>query len=88
MKNLGKLADIPEHKRFIHCLKHTAGVLMRQSGAKLEEIQEALGHKNINNTRVYLRTTQEEVDAARSNAFAAAVGEDLDSRKVEIRGGK
>jgi integrase len=75
MRHLGKLADIPEHKHFPHCLKHTAGILMRQSGAKLEEIQEALGHKNINNTRVYLRTTQEEVDAARSNAFAAAVGE-------------
>ena len=60
MRQLGKLADIPEHKRFPHCIKHTAGMLMRQSGAKLEEIQEALGHKNINNTRVYLRTTQEE----------------------------
>jgi integrase len=50
--------------------------LPKSSAAKLEEIQEALGHKNINNTRVYLRTTQEEVDAARSNAFAAAVGGD------------
>ena len=45
---------------------------MRRAGAPIEVLQEALGHANINNTRVYLHVMQEEVDAARSNAFAAA----------------
>jgi integrase/recombinase XerD len=72
VRQYGKLADIPAHKRFPHAAKHTCGMLMRRAGAPIEVLQEALGHANINNTRIYLHVPQEEVDAARSNAFAAA----------------
>lgn len=64
-------AGIPEWKRFPHVLKHTLGVRMRQTGAKLEEIKEALGHEKLDSTAQYLRVTQEEVDDARSRAFSA-----------------
>ena len=71
VEQYGRWADIPEHKRFPHALKHTCGIQMRKSGAKLEEIQNALGHKRLDSTAMYLRVTQEEVDDARAKAFAA-----------------
>src|SRR4029077_8400031 len=58
----GRWAGIPEHKRFPHALKHTCGIQMRRSGASLEEIQNALGHKRLDSTAMYLRVTQDEVD--------------------------
>jgi len=64
------LAGLAEHKRFPHALKHTCGVRMRKSGATLEQIQNALGHRRLDSTAMYLRVTQEEVDDARANAFA------------------
>ncbi len=62
-------AGIAEHKRFPHALKHTCGIRMRKSGATLEQIQSALGHKRLDSTAMYLRVTQDEVDEARSKAF-------------------
>jgi len=67
-------AGIPEHKRFPHALKHTCGIQMRRSGATLETIQNALGHKRLDSTAMYLRVTQDEVDDARAKAFGAVVG--------------
>jgi type 1 fimbriae regulatory protein FimB len=74
IQKYGSLAGVPEHKRFVHALKHTCGVSMRKSGAKLEEIQSALGHKNLNSTAQYLRVSSDEADDARTRAFSAAVG--------------
>jgi type 1 fimbriae regulatory protein FimB len=68
----GSLAGVPEHKRFIHALKHTCGISMRRAGCKLEEIQAALGHKNLNSTAMYLRVSSDESDDARARAFGAA----------------
>jgi integrase/recombinase XerD len=70
----GRWSEIPEHKRFPHALKHTCGIQMRKSGAKLEEIQNALGHKRLDSTAMYLRVTQDEVDDARAKAFGAGLG--------------
>jgi|ERR1700722_838662 len=70
----GKLANVPEHKRFVHSLKHTCGILMRQAGARVEEIQVALGHKNVNSSMAYLRISTDEADDARASAFAHASG--------------
>jgi integrase/recombinase XerD len=74
IKKFGMVAGLPEHKRFIHACKHSTGVLMRQAGCKLEEIQAALGHKNLNSTAQYLRVSTDEVDDARARAFDAAAG--------------
>jgi integrase len=69
-----KVAQIPEHKRFIHSLKHTCGILMRQAGARVEEIQVALGHKNVNSSMAYLRISTDEADDARASAFDQVSG--------------
>jgi integrase len=75
IQKYGALAGVPEHKRFIHSLKHTAGVHMRQAGCKLEEIKAALGHKSMNSTAQYLRVSADEADDARARAFGAADGQ-------------
>lgn len=69
VEQYGRWAGIPEHKRFPHALKHTCGIQMRRTGAKLEEIQDVLGHKRLDSTAMYLRVTQDEVDDARTRAF-------------------
>ncbi|MFZ0275348.1 MAG: tyrosine-type recombinase/integrase [Candidatus Sulfotelmatobacter sp.] len=69
IEKYGSLAGVPEHKRFIHSLKHTAGIHMRQAGCKLEEIKAALGHKSMNSTAQYLRVSADEADDARARAF-------------------
>jgi site-specific recombinase XerD len=74
VEQYGRWAGIPDHKRFPHALKHTCGIQMRKSGATLETIQNALGHKRLDSTAMYLRVTQDEVDDDRTKAFAAAVG--------------
>lgn len=74
IERFGKLANVPEHKRFVHSLKHTCGILMRQAGARVEEIQVALGHKNVNSSMAYLRISTDEADDARASAFAHASG--------------
>lgn len=71
MEQYSRWAGIPEHKRHCHVLKHTAGVLMRKSGATLEQIQARLGHKRLDSTAQYLRVTQDEVDSAAERAFVA-----------------
>jgi integrase len=75
IEKYGRLAQVPQHKRHCHVLKHTAGTLMRQAGCDISVIQSALGHKNINSTAAYLRVSCEEVDVARQRAFAATGGE-------------
>jgi site-specific recombinase XerD len=70
IEHYARRAGIAEHKRFPHALKHTCGVHMRKSGANLEQIQNALGHKRLDSTAMYLRVTQDEVDDARAKAFA------------------
>jgi integrase/recombinase XerD len=74
IEKFGALADIPQHKRFIHVLKHTTGTSMRLAGFDLRVIQSALGHKNLASTAAYLRVSSEEVDDAREQAFGTAVG--------------
>lgn len=72
IEQYARWAQVPPHKRFPHVLKHTCGVLMRKSGAKLEEIQSRLGHKRLDSTAQYLRVTQDEVDSAAERAFGAS----------------
>jgi integrase len=74
MRHFGKRAGIPRHKWFPHVAKHTAGTLMRQTGSGIEDIADHLGHKNINNARVYAGNTDQIVHAAATKAleFAAA----------------
>lgn len=72
----GTWAGLPKVKLHPHSLKHSCGVQMRKSGANLELIQNRLGHKKLDSTAMYLRVTEDEVEAAAEKAFAfgATVG--------------
>lgn len=69
VKKYGGLAGIAPHKLTVRSLKHTAGTLMRLSGSTIEDIADHLGHENINNSRVYMNNTAEEVHTAANRAF-------------------
>jgi len=62
-----------ESRAHMRCAKHSLGIMLRKARRPIEEIGKALGHKNLNNTRVYLDVTDEDADTAREAAFAAAV---------------
>jgi integrase len=70
IQEYGAKADIPEHKRICHILKHTCGRLGFKGGMSIPDLQAYLGHVNGGNTLIYLQSTEEEA----AHAFAAAVG--------------
>jgi len=51
IKNLCRLAGLPD--AHVHSLRHTAGYQLRKGGAPIEDVQDFLGHENIQTTRVY-----------------------------------
>lgn len=63
MKYYCKKTSIPEEKHHFHVLKHTRAIELGNIGLDIKEIQWWLGHKNINNTLIYLQftTTQQEI---------------------------
>lgn len=69
IKKYGLDAGIAPHKLTVRSLKHTAGTLMRLTGSTIEDIADHLGHENINNSRIYMNNTAEEVHTAASRAF-------------------
>lgn len=57
MKRYGELAEIPAEKRHTHALKHSCGTHLLERGESIEDVQDHLGHRNIQNTLVYARFT-------------------------------
>ena len=57
MKRYGALAAIPQAKRHMHALKHSCGTHLLERGESLEDVQDHLGHANIQNTLIYARFT-------------------------------
>lgn len=53
MKRYGELAGLPRDKRHFHCLKHSIATHMLAAGGDLVFVQDWLGHRNIENTRIY-----------------------------------
>ena len=43
-----------------HSLRHTAAVLSLKAGASIYDVQQMLGHKSIDTTRIYLRAIDAE----------------------------
>ncbi len=66
----GSTAGIPEHLKHCHVLKHSCAMIMLAGGAKINEVQKRLGHKNGGNTLKYLAVS----DAVADKAFSAAIG--------------
>ena len=58
-QSLAKRAGLPTMKSHPHCLKHSLGFFLVDEGVSLPEIQQALGHKSLASTGVYLKVTDE-----------------------------
>ncbi len=62
IKKYARLAGIPESKASPHALKHTLGTHMLEAGCDVAEVQDQLGHRNIQNTMVYAKITSKKRD--------------------------
>lgn len=60
MKRLGKVAGVSEKKIFPHNLRHLFAVTYYQSEKDLAHVADALGHANVNTTRIYTIISSEE----------------------------
>lgn len=57
MKRYGEAAGIPREKRHFHVLKHSTATHLLNRGEPIEDVQDHLGHVNIQNTMLYARIT-------------------------------
>lgn len=53
MRRYGKLANLPPDRCHMHVLKHSCATHLFDKGESLEDVQDHLGHRNIQNTLVY-----------------------------------
>jgi type 1 fimbriae regulatory protein FimB len=53
MRKYGELAGLPRVLQHPHCLKHSIATHLLEAGADLRLVQDALGHKEIENTVIY-----------------------------------
>lgn len=67
---LAEKAKIPPGKRHPHVLKHSLGTHLANAGCPPQVIQQRLGHRNIQNTMVYLSISSAYVDRAFEAALA------------------
>jgi hypothetical protein len=68
MKHYGALAEIPEKCRHFHVLKHSCATHLLAKGYHVEQVQDWIGHANIQNTMIYAHITN-----ARRTEMAARV---------------
>ena len=57
MKKYCKGTNIDSEKHHFHVLRHTRAIELGEAGIDVKDIQWWLGHKNINNTLIYLQFT-------------------------------
>ena len=55
---LGERADLGR-RAFPHLIRHTSATYLLKHGMPLEQVQDYLGHENINTTRIYAKTDRE-----------------------------
>lgn len=80
MKKLFARAGIGTHKAGYHCLRHTFATLFLRDGGGIRQLQDILGHKNMETTIVYvhlagvdvLKAQREHSPATRLNLLGAA----------------
>lgn len=63
MKRYCEHTSIPKEKQHFHILKHTRAVDLSNMGFDTKEVQWWLGHKNINNTLIYMQFTTYQQEA-------------------------
>jgi type 1 fimbriae regulatory protein FimB len=69
-QSLAKRVGLPTTKRHPHCLKHALGFYLVEQGVSLPSIQQALGHKSLSSTGVYLKVNDERANRDVARAFA------------------
>jgi type 1 fimbriae regulatory protein FimB len=69
-QSLSKRVGLPKGKQHPHCLKHALGFYLVEQGVGLPSIQQALGHKSLSSTGVYLKVTDERANRDVARAFA------------------
>lgn len=69
-KDYAHAVGIPEEKQHPHVLKHSLGTHLANAGMPVQVIQARLGHRNIQNTMVYLQVSSGFVDKAFEAALA------------------
>lgn len=57
IKRYGTAAGLPRVKCHMHALKHSCGTHLMSRGEHIEDVQDHLGHVNIQNTLIYARIT-------------------------------
>ena len=57
MTQYGKRAAIPERLRHFHVLKHSCATHLLSKGFHVDQVQDWIGHANIQNTMIYARVT-------------------------------
>jgi len=68
VQRYAKAARIPQHKAHPHILKHSIA-LQTIKKAGVENVRQHLGHKSLSSTGAYLKVSDEEADAAISDAL-------------------
>jgi site-specific recombinase XerD len=68
MRIYGAAAGIPARLRHFHVLKHTCATHLLSKGFHVEQVQDWIGHANIQNTMIYAHVTN-----ARRDEMAAAL---------------
>jgi type 1 fimbriae regulatory protein FimB len=69
-RDTAKRAGLPNEKCHPHILKHSIGTHLANAGVAPQVIQQRLGHRNIQNTMVYLTISNGYVDRAFGAALA------------------
>lgn len=69
-QNLAKKTGLASEKRHPHILKHSLGTHLSSAGLPPQVIQNRLGHRNIQNTMVYVQISSGFVDKMVSAAMA------------------
>jgi integrase len=62
MREYGKRAKIPAQLRHFHVLKHTCATHLLSKGFNVEQVQDWIGHANIQNTMIYAKITNRRRD--------------------------
>lgn len=57
MKSYGAAAGIPPKLRHFHVLKHTCATHLLSKGFHVDQVQDWIGHANIQNTMIYAKVT-------------------------------
>ena len=60
-KAAGLIAENGKAAYTFHCMRHTCAMRLRERGYDIEQVAAWLGHSSLNSTRVYFRTSMEEL---------------------------